>query len=52
MNQHAHEIIEYTPLSNSSVLRHIDEMMEDVENPVSQLEVMKFALQLDESCAR
>lgn len=52
MSQPAHEIIENIPFSNSLVLKHIGKMVEDVKNQlVSQLKVMMFALQIDESCA-
>ena len=53
MKQNAIEITNSILLSNSSVLRGIDEMAEDVEKQlIAHLQVKQFALQLDESTLR
>ena len=53
MKQNANEITNSIPLSNSPVLRRIDEMVEDVEKQlIANLQVKQFALQLDESTLR
>ena len=53
MKQNASEITTSIPLSNSSVSRCIDVMVEDVEKQsIAHLEVNQFALQLDESTFR
>ncbi|XP_065583562.1 zinc finger MYM-type protein 6-like [Artemia franciscana] len=53
MKQYAIEITNSIPLSNSSVSRRIDEMVEDVEKQlIAPLQEKQFALQLDESNLR
>ncbi|KAK2718094.1 hypothetical protein QYM36_006772 [Artemia franciscana] len=53
MKQNAIEITNSIPVSNSSVSRRIDEMVEDVKKQfIAHLEVKQFALQLDESTLR
>ncbi|KAK2719167.1 hypothetical protein QYM36_004863 [Artemia franciscana] len=53
MKQNAIEITNSIPLSNSSVLQCIDEMVEDVEKQlIAHLQVKQFALQLDQSTLR
>ncbi|KAK2701998.1 hypothetical protein QYM36_019385 [Artemia franciscana] len=53
VKQNAIEITNSIPLSNSSVSRRIDEMVEDVEKQlIAHLQVKQFALQLDESTLR
>ncbi|KAK2708748.1 hypothetical protein QYM36_014375 [Artemia franciscana] len=53
MKQNAIEITNSIPLSNSSVSRRIDEMVEDVEKQlIAHLQVKQFALQLDKSTLR
>ncbi|XP_076347943.1 zinc finger BED domain-containing protein 5-like [Tachypleus tridentatus] len=51
VNQSGHEITQVIPFSNLSVLKRIDEMADDLEKQlVPQIQVRKFALQIDESC--
>ncbi|KAK2704312.1 hypothetical protein QYM36_016642 [Artemia franciscana] len=53
VKQNAIEITNSIPLSNSSVSRRIDEMVEEVEQQlIAHLQVKQFALQLDESALR
>jgi len=53
MKQNAIEITNSIPLSNSSVSRRIDEMVEDVEKQlIAHLHVKQFALQIEESSLR
>ena len=53
MRQNAIEITNSIPLSNSSVSRRIDEMVEDVEKQlIAHLHVKQFALQIGESSLR